>query len=53
MASGHIKEVRPNFHESLDTGGQIRARKSFETAKTLLKAVKAKIAERNPQIGLD
>jgi len=41
------------FYESLDTGGQIQARKSFEIAKTLLKAVKAKIAERNPQIGLD
>jgi uncharacterized protein (UPF0332 family) len=41
------------FYESLDTGGQTQARKSLETAETLLKAVKAKIAKRNPQIGLD
>jgi len=41
------------FYDSLDTGGQAQAKKSFETGEKLLRAVKAKIAEQNPQIGLD
>jgi uncharacterized protein (UPF0332 family) len=41
------------FYDSLDTGGQVQARKSLGTAEELFKAVKAKIVERNPQIGLD
>ena len=41
------------FFDSLDTGGQAQAKKSLETGEKLLRAVKAKIAEQNPQIGLD
>jgi HEPN domain len=40
------------FYDSLDTGGPAQARKSLGTAEKLLEAVKAKIAERNPQFGL-
>jgi len=40
------------FYDSLDAGGQARARKSLGTAEELLKAVKVKIAEQNPQFGL-